>query len=163
MTAPLSRRRALSGAATVGVGAPLLAACSARTESTAGDSADASTAPTRATPTPSASGSATAISPGAHGTARGLVATADVPLGGGVVLPERELVVTQPSEGEFRAFSAICTHSGCLVGSVAEGTITCACHNSMFSAADGSVTGGPAPTRLPAVAVRVAGGQVVKA
>jgi Rieske Fe-S protein len=68
-----------------------------------------------------------------------LANTADVPVGGGVIVDEFQVVVTQPTEGEFRGFSAICTHQGCTVAAVAEGTINCDCHGSRFSIEDGSV------------------------
>ncbi|TWG93117.1 nitrite reductase/ring-hydroxylating ferredoxin subunit [Nocardioides sp. J9] len=163
MTAPLSRRRALSGAATLGVSVPLLAACGDDGGTTAAEptsSGPASTGP--ASPSGGASSSAPAGSPGAA-PANALVATADVPVGGGVILKDEEVVVTQPEAGEFKAFSAICTHQACLVTSVEDGAIACACHGSMFSVDDGSVTGGPAPSALPEVAVDVRGDQVVKA
>ena len=92
-----------------------------------------------------------------------LTATADVPVGGGIVFPDRDVVVTQPVAGEFRAFSATCTHQGCLVDEVAGGTVNCPCHGSRFAVADGSVTAGPAGRPLPARAVRVEGGAVVLA
>ena len=160
MTAPLSRRRALTGAATLGVGVPLLAACGDDGEATANDpaSSDPTSAPTSAATTETADGATSEVP-----AAGGLVATADVPVGGGVVLKDDELVVTQPAEGEFKAFTAICTHQGCLVGSVSDGTIHCPCHSSTFSAEDGSVEGGPATAPLAEVAVKVEGGQVVKA
>lgn len=78
-----------------------------------------------------------------------LVATADVPVGGGRVLKEERIVVTQPEEGDFRAFSAICTHQNCVVADVADGTINCTCHGSRFGIADGSVEQGPATRPLP--------------
>lgn len=160
MTAPLSRRRALTGAATLGVGVPLLAACGDDGDSTANDPASdpTSSAPTSATTTETADG-ASSEAPAAGG----LVAAADVPVGGGVVLKDEELVVTQPADGEFKAFSAICTHQSCLVTSVSDNAITCPCHGSSFSAEDGSVQGGPATASLSEVAVTVSGGQVVKA
>ena len=68
-----------------------------------------------------------------------------------------EVVVTQPDEGTFKAFSAICPHQGCSVGSVADDVITCPCHGSTFSIADGSVQGGPARGPLTAVPVTVSG------
>ena len=43
---------------------------------------------------------------------------ATVPVGGGVILTKDEVVVTQPEAGTFKAFSAVCTHQGCLVGLV---------------------------------------------
>ena len=70
---------------------------------------------------------------------------------------DAKVVVTQPTAGVFKAFTAVCTHQGCIVASVANGTINCPCHGSMYSVADGSVKGGPAPAPLAAVPVTVAG------
>lgn len=75
---------------------------------------------------------------------------ADVPEGEGVVDTQHITVVTQPKSGVFKAFSAICTHQGCTVTHVADGTIDCPCHGSKFAVADGSVVQGPAPRPLPA-------------
>ena len=88
------------------------------------------------------------------------MATSDVPVGGGTILTDQKVVVTQPTAGEFKAFTAVCTHQGCLVASVADGVITCPCHGSTFSAADGAVISGPAPSPLAAVPVTVSGTQI---
>lgn len=106
--------------------------------------------------------SAAPASPDAPGPAVGtpLVEAADVAVGGGVILAEANLVVTQPAQGEFRAFSATCTHQGCLVSEVADGTINCNCHRSRFAIADGSVVAGPAGGPLPETEVIVDGGTV---
>ena len=88
-----------------------------------------------------------------------LAATADVPVGGGVVLADAQLVITQPKAGTFKAFSAICTHQGCAVSTVENGTINCPCHGSEFAITDGSVVAGPAPKPLPAQASRCPGGR----
>ncbi|MFJ6983947.1 MULTISPECIES: Rieske (2Fe-2S) protein [unclassified Streptomyces] len=94
---------------------------------------------------------------GAGAGAGALAATADIPEGGGKVFAEQKVVVTQPTAGDFKAFSAICTHQGCAVTSVADGVIRCPCHNSDFSVADGSVRGGPATKPLPEVRIKVDG------
>jgi Rieske Fe-S protein len=83
--------------------------------------------------------------------------TGDVPVGGGVILERQRVVVTQPAKGEFKAFTAVCTHQGCLVTSVEGGTINCACHGSKFKVADGSVAGGPAGRPLREVDIAVDG------
>ncbi len=85
---------------------------------------------------------------------------ADIPVGGGTVLHATKVVVTQPKAGEFKAFSAICTHMGCTVAGVANGTITCPCHGSTYDMATGQVTGGPAPAPLPSKTVKVSGGLI---
>lgn len=90
-----------------------------------------------------------------------LTPTASVPVGGGVILAEQAVVVTQPTAGEFKAFSAICTHQGCLVGPVENNEIICPCHGSKFSATDGSVLQGPATQPLAPGKASVSGGNVV--
>lgn len=99
---------------------------------------------------------------GSGGGAGGALAnTSDIPVGGGKIFKDEEIVVTQPKSGEFRAFSAICTHRGCTVGSVSGGTINCPCHGSKFSAADGAVKSGPATEALSAKSVKVEGNKIV--
>ena len=85
------------------------------------------------------------------------VRVADVPVGGGVVLKDAKVVVTQPAGGQFHAFSAVCTHKQCLVSQVADGTIDCPCHGSRYSDVDGSVVKGPATQALATKTVTVQG------
>ncbi|MEU5523072.1 Rieske (2Fe-2S) protein [Streptomyces sp. NPDC047860] len=92
-----------------------------------------------------------------------LVSTADVPVGGGTILKDEKIVVTQPAEGDFKAFSAVCTHQNCLVGDVADGTINCTCHGSRFRIADGSVERGPATRPLPEEQITVEGNSIRRA
>ena len=80
-----------------------------------------------------------------------------------MILEGKRIVVTQPTEGDFKAFTAVCTHQSCLVSSVKDGTISCPCHGSAYSAADGSVKNGPATRALREIAVTVEGGEVVEA
>ncbi|KOU36281.1 Rieske (2Fe-2S) protein [Streptomyces sp. WM6378] len=86
--------------------------------------------------------------------------TSDIPQGGGKIFAAQGVVVTQPTAGQFKAFSAKCTHQGCAVSSVSGGTINCPCHGSKFDVADGSVKGGPAPSPLPAAAISVEGDSI---
>jgi Rieske Fe-S protein len=97
------------------------------------------------------------------GAAAALVAASEVPVNGGVVLGDQGVVVTQPSDGEFRGFSSTCTHQGCTVARVGDGLIQCDCHGSRFSIEDGTVANGPATQPLPEVAVILDGDQVVRA
>ena len=147
---PISRRRSLAGAGLIGVALPVLAACGG---GSGGDTSSSDPATTSSAPT--------ATKPGA--AEPGLVAAADVPVGGGVILNKENLVVTQPEAGTFKAFSNICTHQGCTVTKVADGTIDCPCHGSTYSVQDGSVQGGPAPSPLPETQVKVQRGEVVRA
>jgi Rieske Fe-S protein len=144
----LDRRRVLvSGAALAA--APVLAACGAE---------DAATPSPTGSPSPDGGGGGGATSGGAGDA---LFPTSDVPVGSGVIDADRQVVVTQPVEGEFKAFSSICTHQGCPVTEVSDGEIRCPCHFSRFSVEDGSVVSGPAESPLPEVSVTVVDDQVV--
>jgi Rieske Fe-S protein len=106
------------------------------------------------------SGAEGSSSPPAGGQA--ITSTADVPVGGGVILTDEKVVVTQPTAGTFKAFSSTCTHQSCQVTGISGGRITCPCHLSSFSIADGSPKG-LAPSPLPEVAVKVEGDEVFRA
>ncbi|MEU7280127.1 Rieske (2Fe-2S) protein [Streptomyces sp. NPDC045431] len=107
---------------------------------------------------PAAGSGTTGGSGGAGGSGQVLAKTADIPEGGGKVFGE--VVVTQPRAGEFKAFSAKCTHAGCAVKDVADGVINCPCHGSKFDATDGSVKAGPATSPLPAASIKVEGDSI---
>ncbi|MFE7355728.1 Rieske (2Fe-2S) protein [Streptomyces sp. NPDC057543] len=89
-----------------------------------------------------------------------LAKTADIPKGGGKIFADQGVVVTQPEAGDFKAFSSKCTHQGCAVSSVSNGTINCPCHGSKFDLRTGSVTAGPARQPLPAKAITVEGDSI---
>lgn len=89
-----------------------------------------------------------------------IASTADIPVGGGVIVGSAEVVVTQPSEGEFKAFSSICPHQGCPVSQIDDGVIICTCHNSHFDIATGDVVSGPARKGLAPRTVTVDGEDV---
>ncbi|KAB1977502.1 Rieske (2Fe-2S) protein [Streptomyces triticiradicis] len=89
-----------------------------------------------------------------------LTTTGAVPVGGGMIFKDQKVVVTQPAKGDFKAFSAVCTHQGCLVDKVANGTIDCPCHGSRFSVEDGAVKNGPATRPLPAEKITVEGNSI---
>jgi Rieske Fe-S protein len=97
------------------------------------------------------------------GTASGkeLAKTSAVPVGGGVILPDAKVVITQPTAGTFDAFSAVCTHQGLLVTSVEGGSIVCNHHGSTYDAKTGAVTQGPAPAGLQKVGIVVKGGKIL--
>ncbi len=134
----ISRRKTLTGAAALGVGVPLLAACG-------GDDGGSS-------------GSAPDVAAGEK-----LGPSSDVPVGGGKIYADQKIVVTQPTEGDFKAFSSICTHQRCPVTEIKGGTINCTCHGSKFSIEDGSVSNGPASSPLPPVKIAVDGGEITTA
>lgn len=89
-----------------------------------------------------------------------LIATSKVPVGGGVVLPKRKVVVTQPTAGVFHVFSATCTHLGCLVNRVSDQVIQCPCHGSEFAISTGAVVEGPAASSLPARSFKIKKGKI---
>ena len=132
-----SRRALLTGAAGAGVAA-VVAACGGGDGGAGpdGGSADAGAPPAGGAPTRAGGGGA-------------LATTAEIPVGGGKIFPGQNAIITQPTAGTFKAFEATCTHMQCTLAAVADGTIMCGCHGSRFSAADGSVTSGPATRPLP--------------
>ncbi|WP_432183148.1 Rieske (2Fe-2S) protein [Streptomyces tendae] len=149
-----ARRTVVAAAGAAGLTA-VLAACGGSDDDASGDTG---TAPS-GSPSQEAGGGGSGGGENA-GAGAALAATADIPEGGGKVFPDQKVVVTQPVAGDFKAFSATCTHQGCAVKSVADGLINCPCHNSSFSITDGSVQGGPAPKPLPAVQITVSGDSI---
>jgi len=99
----------------------------------------------------------------ASGQPPSLALTSDVPVGGGKILADKKIVITQPRAGSFEAFTAVCTHQGCTVSSVSGGTVNCPCHGSKFSIANGSVVTGPAASALAPVSIKVQGTSIVQA
>jgi Rieske Fe-S protein len=90
-----------------------------------------------------------------------LGAASDIPVGGGAIYTAAKVVVTQPASGQYKAFSAVCTHVGCLVNKVTSGTIDCPCHGSEFKITNGAVVAGPAPSPLPARQIKIVDDQVI--
>ena len=84
-------------------------------------------------------------------------------MGGGKILTDKKIVITQPTAGAFHAFTAICTHQGCIVDTVSGGTINCPCHGSKYSIVNGSVVNGPATLPLAAVKIMVQGTSIIQA
>lgn len=145
-----TRRTVVAGVGVAGLAAALTA-CGSSNDSSAG------TVQNAATPTTGGASSAAAGSGGGTELAK----AADIPSGGGTVFKDQKVVVTQPTSGTYKAFTAVCTHTGCVVAEVSGGTINCACHGSKFSIEDGSVKHGPATQPLAAATnVTVANGSV---
>ena len=74
-------------------------------------------------------------------------------------------VLVHLENGDFVAYSAVCTHQGCEVAyNQDEGTLNCPCHGSVFDPAQGGEPqGGPAQQPLPEIQVDVQNGSVVRA
>lgn len=142
----LRRRTVLAAAGVVGA-AGVLAACGGSDSEVAGDAESGDTDKTTDVPDDSAA----------------IASTSDVPVGGAVFVESRSIVVTQPSDGEFKAFEARCPHQGCMTSDTENEDLMCPCHGSLFSAETGEVLRGPALTGLPEVSIKVSGTDIVTA
>jgi Rieske Fe-S protein len=148
----------LAGVGLVGL-AGAVTACGGGSSS-AGASENGVASPAATAGAASTAAGAGAASGSAAATGQALAATSKIPVGSGTVFPGPKVVVTQPTAGEFKAFSAVCTHMGCIVNSVSNGTIDCPCHGSQYNITTGAVVAGPAPRPLPAQPITVSGGSV---
>jgi nitrite reductase/ring-hydroxylating ferredoxin subunit len=158
MTEPRpSRRIVFQGLSALGVAA-VLAGCGGEEQQPQASESEPSTSE------PTAPGSS---SPGRKPTkdapANALATTDEIPVGGGMILTDVRIVITQPQRGEFKAFSAVCTHQGQTVGKVEDNTITCLFHGSQYDAATGKVTAGPATAGLAPLKIAVRRGSIVRA
>src|SRR5262245_2653481 len=135
---PISRQKVLLGAG-FGLVTAVVAACS-----TYGKKPEAASESSEPTAAPSG--------------AKAIAKTADVPVGSGVIVGD--IVVTQPTAGAFKGFSSTCTHKGCTVDKIADGTIDCPCHGSKFNL-DGTVAHGPAQKPLEVQNISVQGDEIV--
>ncbi len=117
-----ARRTVLISA--VGVGA--LAACSSPAVPAPGGA-------------PAVGGGSTPASGGSAGGAGGRPLS-EIPVGGGAIFPDQQVVVTQPTAGTLKAFSTTCTHQGCAVNQIIQGHIICPCHGSSFDISTGAPT-----------------------
>ncbi len=154
-----TRRGVLAGVGLVGLaGAASACGSGGSSSSSAGTNAGAPPATGAASAPSSASGAGGGSTAGAQGSA--LATTGDIPVGSGKIFTSEKIVVTQPNSGDFKAFSAVCTHMGCIVSTISNGTIDCPCHGSQYSISTGAVVGGPAPSPLPAQAINVTGSNI---
>jgi len=144
-----SRRIVFHGLTALGVAA-VLAGCGGSDDGTGSTSGDTST------PTGGKSSGGTT-------TQTVLAKTSEVPVGGGIILTGEKIVITQPTDGEFKAFTAVCTHQGFTVTSVEDDQIRCNHHGSVYDAESGKNIGGPAPAPLDAIAITVKGGNILQA
>lgn len=100
---------------------------------------------------------------GAKLTGAVLGAASEIPVGGGKIYTAAKVVVTQPTRGKYNGFSAVCTHVGCIMSEVVNGTIDCPCHGAQFKITTGAVVTGPAPKPLPKKQIKVVDGKVLLA
>lgn len=85
----------------------------------------------------------------------------DLPVGQGKVVQyrDRSAIVIHTKEGMV-AFSAVCTHLGCIVKWKADKQeIECPCHGAVFDT-KGNVVSGPPPKPLPPLKVEVKNGKI---
>jgi nitrite reductase/ring-hydroxylating ferredoxin subunit len=143
-----TRRGVLAGVGLAGL-AGVITACGAGSSSS-----------TPAASSAAAGGGASSAAPSSAAAANALAATSDIPVGGGKIFTGPKVVVTQPTANEFKAFSAVCTHMGCIVSQVSNGTIDCPCHGSQYNITTGAVVAGPAPMPLPAEQIKVSGDSI---
>jgi Rieske Fe-S protein len=136
-----------------------VSACSSGGSSSSPAGTGAGAAP--ASTAPASAPSSAPASAGTGGGAGALATTSEIPVGGGMIFTAQKVVVTQPASGDFKAFSAVCTHMGCIVSQISNGTIDCPCHGSQYSIKDGAVVAGPAPSPLPAEAIKVSGTSII--
>jgi Rieske Fe-S protein len=151
----------LAGVGLVGLAGAVSACMSSGSSSSPGGTSGGANGGTSAG-TPSAPGAPAASTPAAAGNgANALAPTSEIPVGSGKIFTPEKVVVTQPISGDFKAFSAVCTHMGCIVNQISDGTIDCPCHGSQFSIKDGSVVSGPAPSPLAAETIKVSGSSII--
>jgi cytochrome b6-f complex iron-sulfur subunit len=94
---------------------------------------------------------------------RTLVGTLDtLPAGSGaIVAVGSKPAVVVNTAGGVKAYSAICTHLGCIVAwDGAANTIVCPCHDGRFNPATGAVVSGPPPAPLPPLTAVVEGNDI---
>ena len=155
--APTSSRRAVLA----GAGAACVAALSGCTAYNVNNGGLAGAPPGQNSP--AASGGSPGAGAGNGAAPEVLASTSDVPVGGGKILTDKKVVITQPHAGTFDAFTAVCTHQGCIVTTVSGGTINCPCHGSKYSIVNGSVVNGPASSPLAPVSIKVQGTSIIQA
>jgi Rieske Fe-S protein len=133
----VTRRTALEVGGAVGIGVVGLAACSSSGSKSGNQS-----------------GSPTATGP--------IAKLSDVPVGGSAsaTVQGKPVIVSQKVAGTVAAFSAICSHMGCTVGS-GGAQLHCPCHGSIYDAFTGDVVHGPAQRALTPITVKVEGSNIV--
>ncbi len=100
---------------------------------------------------------------GSQGGRTPVGAVSDFPLNSGTVTPvnDEPVIVVNTEAGGIKAYSAICTHLGCIVyWHESRGVIQCPCHDGRFNPLNGAVISGPPPRALPPYEFEIVDGQV---
>lgn len=87
------------------------------------------------------------------------VAATEVPIGSAVIVDK--IIIAQPTEGQFVAYSTTCPHQGSPITQVDGDTVRCPSHGSVFNIATGEPVSGPAATGMSTVPVREEGDAVI--
>lgn len=158
MTEKLSNPNRRSMLAGMGVVAAVggLVACGSSGDSASGGSGDSASGGSGGSGSGS-SGSGGSAGAGSTGGSGVLIPKSKVAVGAGYLDTDQKIVVSQPTAGNYKAFSSVCTHAGCPMTKLSGTTISCACHGSKFKITDGSVEQGPATEPLPAKKVTAEG------
>lgn len=79
-----------------------------------------------------------------------------------VSVSDKPVIVVNTKAGGLKAFSAICTHLGCIVAwNASRSSIHCPCHDGFFNPVTGAVISGPPPKPLSAYEVVVKDNKVL--
>ena len=139
-----TRRGVLAGVGLVGLAGAITACGASGSSSSPATGMNPAPAGSATTATvPAAAARPQSMSGG--GAMDALASTSDIPVGGGKIFDTQMVVVTQPTAGEYKAFSAVCTHMGCMVDQISDGRIDCPCHGSEYSQPPARYFRGPAP------------------
>jgi Rieske Fe-S protein len=158
-----TRRGVLAGVGLVGLAGVITACGAGGTSSSPSGGTNTGGTNTSGATTGAPGGAGTASSDPASsdpGAAGALTSTSEIPVGSGMIFPAQQVVVTQPTAGEYKAFTAVCTHMGCIVNQISDGTIDCPCHGSEYSIKTGAVVRGPAPLPLAAKKIKITGDNI---
>lgn len=89
------------------------------------------------------------------------ITSGKVAVGKPAILPEAQVIVTEPTKGKYKVFSNLCTHQAARVDHVnARGNLVCSLHGSQFNPATGAAEVGPAGKPLPSKDAKLEGGTV---
>ena len=171
----LSRAKFIRLSAALGVGAAsasVLAGCGGGGGEQGGSGAGASQQATDGGATggvegaPQASGETTGEPTGAEPQGNAIASEGEVVPGTAAEFTDptgQPAVLVHLENGDFVAYSAVCTHAQCTVA-YNNGQLACPCHGSVFDPTNGAaVVSGPANRPLPEVPVEVRDGQVYTA